>query len=1051
VLTVAKVTKASAGGYAEYLDAKSQPSQLGDYYLKDGERAEAPGRWAGGANLFELDPEHPVAGEQLRTLMDVRRPDTGNELRRVGGSGDAVAAIDATFSAPKSVSAAWALARPELREQIERAHENAIDRALAYAVWQVPMLRLRVSSDSVVHEKAVGLVATSWRHTTARAVDQQVPDPQLHCHVLLHGAVRRDRRVVAIDSRSWLVHQREVGAAYRTELARLGFSVTRGTGRGQRYFELDAIPQPLIDRWSSRHHQVQAAIRSRLTDQERALEAIIAEGGAEAIDADSQLKLLQKTGLLSPKQERMTAIQTRNAKTPLTVADLDDMWRRDALALGASRERIEVLRHQPLPALLPAKPGEVLGALTEFDATFAARDARAVSLERSAGVPIGDALQRLRELRATDDILVLADGTGTTRQHRGRERTVVAITHRLTTTRVDPLPAAVTARETDRLDQQLAQTGGRLSDEQRAAIELACGTQPLTVIEGHAGTGNSTTLTGIARTHQASGRQILVTSTAAFAAQRLAGDLNQHGVDCQAYSTAGLHAAITSTRLKLGPETTVIHDEAALASTTEQLQLLVAVEDAGARLIEVGDPRQNQPVGAGGLWDQIHHAADHAGSLVQLTRNQRARDPDDRRDQALFRQGEVHAAIRGYDSRDRVHLHPDQRQAEDQALDAAHADRIAGKTTIAIAQTSNDHLDELNARTQAIRRQHGELGDNSVTVPGRPYRLHSGDDIQIRHTIQHPDRGPLRNGTTAHVTDVNPRTRELDLQTTDGSELRLDQQQAAAADLRLAYVQHPFPAQGQTTDTTHVIIGELTTREGSYVALTRARERTHIYAATTGVETVDRDSVQSLADRMSHTEPDVPSIHTPLAHENTITTDHTIDHARPVQRPFGPLEAPERDAGHGHSRIGAGLGAHAENRTRTDRPPRSNPAQNSHRRTLAQPPQHSTSRDRPDPGTRRKYPSALQARLATHAEPRTSRARARHPPRARSQRLLGALTGAVGTIATSPKQSPQRSTADDRVRGGALVRRRPCGRSLRRKALTQPPGMCVAKGDHQAT
>jgi hypothetical protein len=55
VLTVAKVTKTAAGGYAEYLDAKSQPSQLGDYYLKDGERAEAPGRWAQGSDLFGLD------------------------------------------------------------------------------------------------------------------------------------------------------------------------------------------------------------------------------------------------------------------------------------------------------------------------------------------------------------------------------------------------------------------------------------------------------------------------------------------------------------------------------------------------------------------------------------------------------------------------------------------------------------------------------------------------------------------------------------------------------------------------------------------------------------------------------------------------------------------------------------------------------------------------------------------------------------------------------------------------------------------------------------
>lgn len=277
MLILAKISRGSAGGYAEYLDGKARPAGLGDYYLKDGERTEAPGRWAAGAERFGLDPAQPVAGEQLRTLMDVRRPDSGEALRRAGATGEAVAALDATFSAPKSVSAVWAIADLPLRERIEQAHEVAIDRALSYAVRQVPMLRRRVSQDSVVHEKAAGVVATSWRHTTARAVDGRAPDPQLHSHVLLHAAVRRDGELVAIDSRSWLVHQRELGAAYRTELAReltaLGFAIRRGVGRGGRYFELEGVPQGLVDRWSSRHQQVQAAIRDRLSERYGALAA----------------------------------------------------------------------------------------------------------------------------------------------------------------------------------------------------------------------------------------------------------------------------------------------------------------------------------------------------------------------------------------------------------------------------------------------------------------------------------------------------------------------------------------------------------------------------------------------------------------------------------------------------------------------------------------------------------------------------------------------------------------------------------------------------------
>ena len=152
-------------------------------------------------------------------------------------------------------------------------------------------------------------VAPSWRHTTARAVEGRPADPQLHSHVLLHAAGRKDGQVVAIDSRSWLAHRRELGAAYRTELARglvrLGYRVRRGTGRGGRYFELDGVPQRLIDQWSSRHHQVKAAI-----DQ------------------------------------------------------------------------------------------VILAGLTEFDATFSARDARAVALETSCGARIQDALARPSQLRA---------------------------------------------------------------------------------------------------------------------------------------------------------------------------------------------------------------------------------------------------------------------------------------------------------------------------------------------------------------------------------------------------------------------------------------------------------------------------------------------------------------------------------------------------------------------------------------------------------------------------------------------------------------------------
>ena len=172
-----------------------------------------------------------------------------------------------------------------------------------------------------------------------------------------------------------------------------------------------------------------------------------------------------------------------------------------------------------------------------------------------------------------------------------------------------------------------------------------------------------------------------MTSTAALAAERLASELDRARRRLhQPTRTAGLHAAITSGRVQLTADTTVIHDEAALASTREQLQLLRAVEKSGARLIEVGDPRQNQPVGAGGLWNHIERRHPRRRRARRADPQPARARPADRRDQARFREGEIELAIRGYASRDRVHLDTDQRRVEDRALDAAHRDRAAGKT-----------------------------------------------------------------------------------------------------------------------------------------------------------------------------------------------------------------------------------------------------------------------------------------------------------------------------------------------------------------------------------
>jgi conjugative relaxase-like TrwC/TraI family protein len=925
VLTVAKIAGSGAAAYGQYLEGRTVAVEAGDYYLAaDGERVEAPGRWMlgpRGAETLEVDSSRAVAAEQFQALMAVQNPATGGRLRAGGAGGSSVAAIDATFSAPKSVSAVWALASPELRKQIELAQERAVDGALAHAVAFVPMVRRRVDRDTVLRETPGELLATSWRHTTARAVAGRAPDPQLHSHVVLHGAVRADDgKVVAIESRAWLVHQREVGAAYRAQLARelgrLGFNIEAGTGRGGRYFELAGVPQGLIEEWSGRHRQVQQQIQRRLTERITGLQRQVDAGGADADAAAVRLVALQRSGQLMPAEQRAVAMRTRSAKGSgagvlETAGDLDRVWYDAAQEHDFDARSVDALRnpwlHLDQRGALTEDQLEkrILGRLTEFAATFAAREARAVALEASAGgLSPAAGLAALERLRDRREILELADGRETTRSHRGTERAAVTAADALADATAEPITVELVGDELSELRSELALGGARLAVEQEQAIRVACSDQQLVVIVGQAGTGKSTALTAVARAHEAAGQKIVVTSTGAQAAERLAAEFSAEGVSKVAgCSTRALQAAVARGTVTLSPGVTVIHDEAALASTREQAWLLEAVAETGARLIEVGDPHQSQAVGAGGLWPQIEAAAAEQGGLVELSRIVRAKDAADRRDQARWRAGMHDQALDGYATRGRIHVAKTQRQAEDHALESAHADRQAGRTALVVVQTSNDALDGLNARAQAIRIQDGLLtGEREIALAGRPYGLRAGDEVVLRAASTHPGLGAVRNGTRGTVVDVADDEQHAVLRLADGREAVWDRAQLDAASARLSYVSHTFPAQGQTVDRAHVIAGEHADANGTYVALTRARESTRIYASVERLSPGDEPGgvlsdrqalVEALAGQLGREEVELPSIAVALAHERHVEdevdresepVDDDIDDVEPQQR-----------------------------------------------------------------------------------------------------------------------------------------------------------------------
>jgi conjugative relaxase-like TrwC/TraI family protein len=280
MMTVHTVRGGNARGYADYLAGEPLPSRRGAYHLgRDGGYAASPGRWHGrGADALDLNGEWTRA--DLMAVWEGRDPRTGRIEVRRSATGEHVAAVDCTFSAPKSVSVIWAMSEPAGRTRIDAAQTDAVKAAVDHVESTVPLQRRRVAG-SRLHERSDGIVVTMFRHHTARLSTSQedenaVPDPHVHDHVAIANMAQRPATEFrsgtmwrAIDSRELYRVAAEAGAVYRAELAsglqRLGFQVERGG----RYFEVAGVTDRVRAEFSTRARDVERARRAFITTHGR--------------------------------------------------------------------------------------------------------------------------------------------------------------------------------------------------------------------------------------------------------------------------------------------------------------------------------------------------------------------------------------------------------------------------------------------------------------------------------------------------------------------------------------------------------------------------------------------------------------------------------------------------------------------------------------------------------------------------------------------------------------------------------------------------------------
>ncbi len=828
--TTHKIEGSSAVRFARYLVAEAS---RGDYYTHDGEGGRsAPTQWHGPERLlrsFGIDPKRAVEMKHLGPLMQGFDPVTEKPIRPAGSNGTRVAGIDLSFAPPKEVSALWATTDPYRRAQLEVAHRKAVKSALQRTEREVALVR-RKTNGHVAFETAKGLLATEVVHTTSRLGKDEdehgIPDPQLHSHIVVIAAERRDGTLAAVESRQLMKAARENGAWYRSELAanlrELGVGIERRQGNGERYFGVQGVSKELSERWLT-----------RTQDVHRAANLFRQRYGREP----------------GPGELDSLTLSTRGSKTAAGPQEVNRAWR----ALGeehnqTARRSEETFHDWGLhndPNVDLAK--ELLANVTKEASMINTHELQAKAYELSAGVcRPAEADRLLEKLTKSGELLQLDDGTWTTRALRELEEQTMQIAER----RAGESAAPVSDRSLSQARSEIGeQIGGSLSQEQREALATITGPGGVSVLVGRAGTGKGVVISAAARAWHLEDNEVIGTAIAGSRAQQLK---DEAGLD-RAYTADGLIKGIEAGRIRLGRNTVVVMDEAAMSDHQRLARLVELTAERESKLLLVGDSAQLGAIGPGGLVEELEHTVPTA----ELTEVHRANHEWERQAWEQIRAGEAGQALAQYQAHDRLHIHDTRAQAAAAMVenwDHTRRDLPEGQAVM-ITDASNMERDQMNALAQERRAQKGELGADRVELPEKPYGLATGDEIIFTAQFYLTGQQRIENGIAGTVIDTNPDERQVTIRTKERNPREVDVNTSEFKDLSLAYAVHINKAQGITAQTSGILIGGWQTdREHAYVVVSRAREQTQIHVSREdlGEQGLDPGAIERLTDRIAN-------------------------------------------------------------------------------------------------------------------------------------------------------------------------------------------------------
>jgi conjugative relaxase-like TrwC/TraI family protein len=805
-----------------------------DYYTVHETQA---GYWIGdGAQKLGLKPREMVSREAFLRLCDNLHPVTGEKLTQLNLSGRRVF-FDFTCSAPKSVSI-MAVTMDDRR--IIQAHREAS----AVAMRELEAFAAtRVRKDSAMEDRVTGnLIGASFLHTSSRALD-----PQLHTHFTLFNATfdQVEGRWKALQTVKMFESIHYGTAVYRNELANrlhgLGYA-TRQTAHG---FEIEGVKPELIERFSKRAQQRNAAVAReekrlgrKLSNNE--VSHVVHQSRPRklknASEKDIRAGQLEEIGFFEKRALRTLVREGQGFKETMDLAQATDYATQHAF----SRQSVA-----PEHALLEAALVKGCGQLD---------------------------LHELKRALGRDERLVHVGAEYSTHAILKAELGLIAFVNDGLNT-VPPIAPRFQADKS-------------LGADQRAALKLVLSSHDqVSGFRGLAGTGKTTTLQELHRAVEGAGLAPVFCAPTAAATEVLRKD--------------GFKEASTLAKLlqseELPRRSVVVLDEAGFVGTSDMAKLFDLARRMDSRVVLVGDTGQHAAVARG---DALRVIEEHSGyRFGTLTQIRRQKSEDFRATVSLAAEHKTGEAFKRLQKAGDVVEHEETATLYQKAAAAYLSATEHGKEALLVSPT----WAEIEAVTDEVRsqlRERGTLAAKEETVrvfdplgwtdaqkqltdhyePGQRLRFvkatkyfeagemaevigHKGQQLLVRHVVG----DKLEAGTTSFSPSRSPSSfevgeaREINVAAGDVLLLRANAQnftngervqvksvhrqaitledgRTLPEDYRTfthGYAVTSHAAQGKTVDEVMVVASSRSfaavSQESFYVGISRARERARIY------------------------------------------------------------------------------------------------------------------------------------------------------------------------------------------------------------------------------